>query len=42
MKNVVAHEEEFRRTYLRIGGDVFAVYGDRWRGFIAGRRFHAE
>ena len=33
MKDVVAHEEESRRTYLRIGGDVFAVYGDRWRGF---------
>lgn len=33
MKGTSAPTTEFNRTYLRIGGDVFAVYGDQWRGF---------
>ena len=33
MKDIIARKEDANRTYLRIGGDVFAVYGDQWRGF---------
>ena len=33
MKDTVVQNEELERTYLRIGRDVFPVYGDQWRGF---------